>query len=140
MIASTVSPRLRQTPGAGLSRVLLVVPTLNEEAGLATVLRQARELAVPTLVIDGGSTDGSVALAQDAGVEVRLVRRGKGRAWRDFLASVPLEEYEYVAMVDADGSYDLAALPRLLASLLATLIASNISFTSTATRLRATMP
>jgi glycosyltransferase involved in cell wall biosynthesis len=99
-----------------LANVLLVIPTLNEEEGLPCVLRQARELGVATLVIDGGSTDRSRDVALQHGVEVLSVRRGKGRAWRDFLRCVPYEDWEYVAMVDADGSYDLSALPRLAAS------------------------
>jgi dolichol-phosphate mannosyltransferase len=94
---------------------LLVVPVLNEEEGLGTVLQQAEALGLNTLVIDGGSTDASRDVARASGVEVLEVRRGKGRAWCDFLASVPYERWRYVAMVDADGSYDLSALPRLLA-------------------------
>ena len=99
-----------------LANVLLVIPALNEEAGLRIVLAQARELGVATLVLDGGSSDRSVEVAQEHDVEVLHVRRGKGRAWRDFLDTVPYDDWEYVAMVDADGSYDLSALPRLVES------------------------
>jgi dolichol-phosphate mannosyltransferase len=99
-----------------LASVLLVIPALNEEAGLRVVLAQARELGVATLVLDGGSSDRSVDVARAHDVEVLHVRRGKGRAWRDFLDSVPYGDWEYVAMVDADGSYDLSALPRLIAT------------------------
>jgi dolichol-phosphate mannosyltransferase len=103
-------------PPDALANVLLVIPTLNEEEGLGTVLGQARELGVATLVIDGGSDDRSVDIALAAGVAVEDVPRGKGRAWRHFLRSYPYEKYEYVAMVDADGSYDLGALPWMLRS------------------------
>lgn len=102
--------------GADLSDVLLVVPTLNEQAGLAVVLRQASQLSVATLVIDGGSADRSVEVALEAGVEVRRVPRGKGRAWREFQASISPDSPTYIAMIDADASYDLAALPRLIDS------------------------
>jgi dolichol-phosphate hexosyltransferase len=100
-----------------LANVLLVIPALNEEAGLRVVLAQARELGVATLVLDGGSSDRSVEVAEEHEVEVLHVRRGKGRAWQDFLDSVPYDDWEYVAMVDADGSYDLSALPRLVQTL-----------------------
>src|SRR5688572_23414056 len=105
-LESSLSPRL--------ANVLLVIPALNEEDGLRVVLAQARELGVATLVLDGGSSDRSVEVAEENDVEVLHVRRGKGRAWQDFLDVVPYDEWEYVAMVDADGSYDLSALPRLV--------------------------
>ncbi len=99
-----------------LANVLLVVPALNEEVGLPVVLAQARALGVATLVLDGGSSDRSVEVAQEHDVEVLNVRRGKGRAWRDFLENVSYGDWEYIAMVDADGSYDLSALPQLVES------------------------
>lgn len=99
---------------AGLADVLLVVPTLNEEQGLPLVLRQARDLGVTTLVLDGGSEDGTREVAARFDVEIVAVGRGKGRGWQDFLAAVPYAKWRYVAMVDGDGSYDLSALPRLL--------------------------
>jgi len=105
-LESSLSPKL--------ANVLLVIPALNEEAGLRVVLAQARELGVATLVLDGGSSDRSVEVAEENDVEVLHVRRGKGRAWQDFLDVVPYDDWEYVAMVDADGSYDLSALPRLV--------------------------
>ncbi len=115
MTLSAVSTAEKRTHGVDLSQVLLVIPTLDEEEGLAVVLRQARQLSVETLVIDGGSADHSVEVALGAGVKVRQVPRGKGRAWREFQASMP-QDHPYVAMVDADASYDLTALPRLLDS------------------------
>ena len=99
-----------------LSRTLLAIPTLNEEDGLPSVLRQARRLGVTTVVVDGGSTDGTLRIAQEFDVPVVAVSQGKGRGWREFLASVPLREWEYVAMIDGDGTYDLSGLPWLLSA------------------------
>jgi dolichol-phosphate mannosyltransferase len=114
MAIEILTPPRSQPESPDLANVLLVIPALNEEAGLPVVLAQARELGVATLVLDGGSSDRSVEVAREHEVEVLHVRRGKGRAWRDFLDNVPFEEWKYVAMVDADGSYDLSALPRLV--------------------------
>ncbi len=63
MTLSAVSTAEKRTHGVDLSQVLLVIPTLDEEEGLAVVLRQARQLSVETLVIDGGSADHSVEVA-----------------------------------------------------------------------------
>ena len=75
-----------------LSGVLLAVPTLNEEEGLPAVLGQARQLGVTTMVVDAGSTDGTRAVADTYGVPVVEVSRGKGRGWREFLATVPYKD------------------------------------------------
>ena len=92
------------------------MPTLNEERGLSTVLQQAQELNVATVVVDGGSVDRTREVAASFGVPVVEVSRGKGRVWHDFLTTFPYKDWEYVAMVDGDATYDLSALPRLLAT------------------------
>ena len=97
-----------------LSNVLLVVPTFNEQGGLPSVLVESRRLGVATVVVDGGSTDRTRAIAECYDVPVITVSRGKGRGWRDFLSSYPYRDWEFIAMVDGDASYDLSALPRLL--------------------------
>jgi glycosyltransferase involved in cell wall biosynthesis len=93
--------------------VEVVLPCLNEAAALPGVLA-----SVPTgvgygvLVVDNGSTDGSadVALAHSARV-VRESRRGYGAAVHAGLVHATAE---IVCVLDADGSVDLAELPRLV--------------------------
>jgi len=97
-----------------LFSVLLVIPTLNEAEGLAQVLADARTLGVETLVVDGGSTDGTKEIARELGGQVLEVSAGKGHGWRDFLADFPYRDWEFIAMVDGDDSYDLMSLPQLL--------------------------
>ncbi len=100
--------------GEALSCVLLIIPTLDEVEGLAQVLADARALGVETLVVDGGSTDGTKEIARELGGQILEVSAGKGRGWRDFLAKFPYRDWEFIAMVDGDDSYDLMSLPRLL--------------------------
>lgn len=66
-------------PGASWS---VVVPVLNEAAGLPGVLARLqplRELGVQVIVADGGSTDASVQLATQAGATVVHAPRGRAR-------------------------------------------------------------
>jgi glycosyltransferase involved in cell wall biosynthesis len=97
-----------------LARLLLVVPTLNEEAGLPLVLAEAQRLGVAAVVVDSGSPDGPREAAVAFGAPVVRAPRGKGRAWRHFVETADLSAWEWVAMVDGDGTYDLSALPRLI--------------------------
>jgi dolichol-phosphate mannosyltransferase len=101
---------------AHLADVLLVVPTLNEEEGLPSVLADARKLGVETLVLDAGSQDRTREIAGEYDVPVVTVSRGKARGWREFLASKDFNGWNRLAMVDGDGTYDLDALPLMAAS------------------------
>ena len=117
--------------------MLLTVPTLNEEEGLPLVLAEARRLGVATLVVDGGSTDGTRGVADSYGVPVITVARGKGRGWRDFLSAVPYRDWEYVAMVAGDATYDLSALPRLISPGADMAVGARVSTNGEAPALRA---
>jgi rSAM/selenodomain-associated transferase 2 len=59
-------------------RVSIIIPTLNEASSLGRTLRQIQVLDPPpteVLVVDGGSQDETVAIAQAAGVQVQLCDR-----------------------------------------------------------------
>lgn len=63
--------------------ISIIIPTFNEAEAIAHLLRYLRQAAVEPapeiLVVDGGSTDATVALARQAGATVLLAPR-KGRA------------------------------------------------------------
>jgi hypothetical protein len=52
--------------------VTVVIPALNEEASLAATLRSCRAAGTEVIVVDGGSTDRTAAVASDCGA--RLLR------------------------------------------------------------------
>jgi len=111
-------------PGAGRApRLTLVVPTLDEAAGierfLAELLPVAARLAAEVIVVDDGSADGTADLARRAlpaeGPHRVVVRRGPPslslaviEGWRRAAGPV-------VGVMDADLSHPPALLPRLLA-------------------------
>ncbi len=111
-------------------RVSLVVPTLNEAASIAHVLRRfgtAAQEANATvfrddpidwevLVIDGASADGTAAIAEAEGARVIIERRpGYGRAYR---TGFPLARGEVIATADGDGTYPVETVPTLVKKLL----------------------
>jgi glycosyltransferase involved in cell wall biosynthesis len=101
--------------------VSVVLPCLNEVDSVAAVVREAADALAAAhvdgeiVVVDNGSTDGSAIAAAEAGAcVVDEPRRGYGSA---YLAGFAAAQGRYVVMADADGSYDLAALPAFLAAL-----------------------
>jgi glycosyltransferase involved in cell wall biosynthesis len=99
-------------------RTSVIISALNEEESIGQVLA-----AVPTgvtdevIVVDGGSSDGTVAVAQAAGARVVLEpRRGYGRACATGIAAA---QGDIVLFLDADGADDPSQIPELLAPILA---------------------
>lgn len=98
--------------------VTVVLPCLNEEEGVGPTVQEAlRGLALAgvdgeVLVVDNGSTDRSVELAERAGARViRETRRGYGAA---HMAGIRAAHGNVIVMADADGTYDLEGVGRLL--------------------------
>ena len=94
----------------------LVLPTLDEEAGLAWLLPRLPP-GVRAVVVDNGSTDSSVAVAREHGaLVVEAAQRGFGAAcWTGLLACTA----DVVAFMDADASLDPQQLHRVLDPVLA---------------------
>lgn len=94
-------------------RLAAVVPAWNEAAAIAGVVRGLRAAgACCVLVVDAGSTDGTVGAARAAGATVvHEPRRGYGRAC--LTGARAAAGHELVAFLDGDGSCDPADLPVL---------------------------
>ncbi|XVV15688.1 glycosyltransferase family 2 protein [Actinoplanes sp. CA-131856] len=92
----------------------VVLPCLNEAAALPWLLDRMPDGFRPILA-DNGSTDGSRAVARRRGaLVVEVPRRGYGAAVHaGILAADP--DDGVVCVLDADGSFDPADLPRLAA-------------------------
>ncbi|PSP79657.1 TIGR04182 family glycosyltransferase [Halobacteriales archaeon QS_1_68_20] len=104
---------------ADRGNVCVLIPTLNEAATIGDVVDGFREQGFENvLVIDGGSTDGTVNIATDSGA--RVVHQsgdgGKGEAVRQALDHI---EARYVLMLDGDGTYRPEDADRLLEPLFA---------------------
>jgi glycosyltransferase involved in cell wall biosynthesis len=99
-------------------RVAVLVPCFNEEAAVATVVADFRN-ALPSaeiFVYDNNSSDGTIAVAREAGAQVRSERRqGKGHVVRRMFADVDADIY---VLVDGDATYDAASAPRMIETLL----------------------
>ena len=63
----------------GLQTISIVMPVLNEAAVIKAALAQLPQGEFECIVVDGGSTDNTVALARQAGARVIQSERGRAR-------------------------------------------------------------
>ena len=103
--------------------VIVLIPAYQEAERIAATVAAARALPGVTrvLVVDDGSTDGTAALAEDAGAEVLRMPQngGKGAAMRAGLATCPGDDDDIFLLLDADLGETAAQADRLLQPVLA---------------------
>jgi glycosyltransferase involved in cell wall biosynthesis len=100
-------------------RVSVVVPARNEARNIGHVLATLPPDIYEVLLVDGGSTDGTIAAARTAMPEIRVMSQpgtGKGDA---LAAGLEACTGDVVVMLDADGSADGREIPRFVAALTA---------------------
>ncbi len=99
------------------ARIAILIPCYNEEAAIASVVRDFRESlpGAAIYVYDNNSSDATVARAREAGAIVRSEpRQGKGNVVRRMFADVEADIY---ILVDGDDTYDASAAPALVRAL-----------------------
>jgi glycosyltransferase involved in cell wall biosynthesis len=101
---------------ASTPRIAVVVPALDCAATIADVVTGVRAHVGDVVVIDDGSSDGTGALAREAGADVlrHEERRGKGAALQSGLAWAVARGFTHVFTVDGDGQHLAAEMPILL--------------------------
>jgi glycosyltransferase involved in cell wall biosynthesis len=111
----------RSTPPGAPRRapnVSVVIPTLNEERNLPHVFAALPAGLHEVVLVDGGSTDGTVEVARQLRPDVVVVqqtRTGKGNALASGFAACTGDA---IVMIDADGSTDPAEIQRFVETLI----------------------
>jgi glycosyltransferase involved in cell wall biosynthesis len=98
------------------SDILVIVPALNEEASIGTVVRDLMCEGFDVLVVNDGSTDqtGSVARSLGARVLDLPYNMGVGGALRAGFQIAVEGGYEAIVQVDADGQHPVALIDQLV--------------------------
>jgi glycosyltransferase involved in cell wall biosynthesis len=100
-----------------MPRVSVVIPAKNEARNLEHVFGTIPEWIEEIVLVDGHSTDDTVAVARKLHPAVQIVHqqgRGKGDALQAGFAAA---KGEIIVMMDADGSADGKEIPRFVAAL-----------------------
>ncbi|MDY3560788.1 glycosyltransferase family 2 protein [Gemmata sp. JC673] len=120
MATTELLPRPTAAPTAPAARracsVTLVVPTLNEIVGMKAIMPRIRAAWVDqVIVLDGGSTDGTVEWAWENGYEVHVQSEpGIRHAYREVLPKV---RGDVIVTFSPDGNSVPELLPELIAKI-----------------------
>jgi glycosyltransferase involved in cell wall biosynthesis len=97
--------------------VSLVIPMCNRARDVARVLERLPALVDEVILVDGRSTDDTIAVARAVRPDIRVVLEtepGKGAALRAGFAAA---RGEYIVMIDPDGGADRARIERFVDAL-----------------------
>ncbi|NIN68034.1 MAG: glycosyltransferase, partial [Anaerolineae bacterium] len=100
----------------------IVIPAYNEEQGIESTLIQLKavmnqqDVEYEIIVVDDGSTDRTADLVrQHQGVRL-LVRHHTNRGYGAAIKTgIRQADHEWIAIIDADGTYPPEAIPSLVA-------------------------
>ncbi|HET6680161.1 MAG TPA: glycosyltransferase family 2 protein [Gemmatimonadaceae bacterium] len=100
--------------------VSVVIPAFNEAAHVAEQIRAVQgvmdtlDWRYEIIVVDDGSADGTAEAAATTGA--RVLRRRPNRGYGASLKlGIRAAQYDWILITDADGTYPVEAIPRLLA-------------------------
>jgi len=103
----TADSTVQLNDSTDLSDTLLVIPTKNEHEAIEELVSESRAIGFSNiLVIDGFSSDFTSQIAKKAGARVIFQEfgNGKGCGVRTGMKEFLKGNYEYLCMIDGDGS------------------------------------
>ena len=100
---------------------LVIVPTYNESGFIGKLLTELFEINLDVLIVDDGSTDGTIELAKSIDTKgnqleflLRKTKAGLGSAYRAGYAWALTNGYERIVQMDGDGSHQVNDLKSML--------------------------
>ena len=93
----------------------VIIPTLNEVEGIGLVIDELLSVGIPKdsiLVVDGGSTDGTVDIVKSKDVKL-VIQEGRGKALA-IATALKYVKTPYIAILDGDYTYPAKYIPELL--------------------------
>jgi len=103
---------------ASAARWCVLIPCLNEEAAIQSVIESVLALGAPVIVIDDGSDDRTpdIVAALPVTLQRHARRCGKGEALRHGFREASRQGYDAVLTMDGDGQHLASDIPRIVAA------------------------
>lgn len=100
------------------SKICIIMAAYNAEETIGPVVSGTLKYVSRVLVADDGSTDQTAQIAAEAGAEVILIgkNRGKGDALKVLFQQAIDKGYDAVISMDADGQHEPEEIPRFIAA------------------------
>jgi len=97
-------------------RICALIPAYNAADTLAPVIQNVKKYVETVIVVDDGSVDDTLRVAQGHGARTlrHPVNKGKGEALKLGFAQAAKWGFEAVVTLDADGQHDAREIPRLI--------------------------
>jgi glycosyltransferase involved in cell wall biosynthesis len=97
--------------------ITVLIPAYNEEVAIGSMVLHTRKYADRVIVIDDGSSDRTVEVAEMAGAEVirHPENRGKGEALKTGFEAASQNGTKIIITMDADGQHNPDEIPKLIA-------------------------
>jgi len=101
-----------------VTKTIAILPALNEEVAVGSVVLRAKRYADRVLVIDDGSSDATAEVAALAGAEVvrHPENKGKGAALKTGFEAV--NGSNIIVTLDSDGQHNPDNIPKLIAPII----------------------
>ncbi|MGB9980547.1 glycosyltransferase family 2 protein [Methanobacterium sp.] len=97
-----------------MTKITAILPAYNEEVSLGSIILNTKKYVDDVIVIDDGSTDNTVEIAQLAGAKVicHSSNKGKGAALKTGFKAA--KDSEIIVTIDSDGQHNPEEIPKLL--------------------------
>lgn len=112
-----------EIPAEGVTipqKITVILPAYNEEISIGSVILLSKCYADNVIVVDDGSSDRTSNIAREAGAEVIVHERnkGKGRALKTGFKVAADQGADIIVTMDSDGQHDACYIPKLVEPIL----------------------
>ena len=102
-------------------KLLIGIPAYNEERAIGFVINSLPKklpgvTKIKTIVVDDGSSDNTMTLAQKKGVTVarHLLNRGLGASLKTIFEFARIKKFDLLVTMDADGQHDSGDISKII--------------------------
>ncbi|MBS3142071.1 glycosyltransferase family 2 protein [Candidatus Woesearchaeota archaeon] len=102
-----------------MKKLFIIIPGLNEQKHIASVIKGAQQYSEHVVVVDDGSTDAMAKIAMESGATVlhHVINLGKGAALKTGCEYALAQGADQIVFIDSDGQHDTRDIPKFIEAL-----------------------